>query len=160
MKKCLIYLVLAVAAFVMWGCEEEDALLRFTVKNVSDPNNVEMDYHSPDPLHCAKSYYILANGNASELTIRCTNADAILFTFIAGTTNYERTQFTCPEENWIATIVDKNAIKFTFYDVDDDIDFESPTSVNSCVLIQSIGSIKAVEDGIYVNRYPSCNPVN
>lgn len=164
MRKSLYYLILSVVAFAFWGCEEEDALLRFAEVNLSNSDNVELEYYSPDPLHMSKTYYVTANGEASELTIKCTNADAIAFRFHAGITNYERTKFICPDENWMAETVDKNMVKFTFYDVDDDIDLtvnsgETPSPNFSCVSVQTIGSIDIVSEGIYVRRYPSRNPV-
>ena len=46
------------------------------MENIEDSENVKLDYYV-DP-HCIpKAYYITSNSCASEITIRCTNANSL-----------------------------------------------------------------------------------
>ncbi len=73
--KYLIYFFIVIA---LAGCKEEDAALRFTQITNSNPAGIIVDYFSPDPLHCAKSYEIRANAQGGRLVLKCTNHDDII----------------------------------------------------------------------------------
>ena len=60
--KYLIYFFIVIA---LAGCKEEEAALRFTQIPNSNPAGIKIDYFSPDPLHCAKSYEIRANSQGA-----------------------------------------------------------------------------------------------
>ena len=83
--KYLIYFFIAIALI---GCKEEEAALRFTQVSNSNPAGIKVDYFSPDPLHCAKSYEIRANSQGGILKLQCTNLPdiTVVESFLAGGT--------------------------------------------------------------------------
>ena len=72
------YLVYILIAITLAACKEEEADLRFTTESNSNPAGIVVDYFSPDPLHCSKSYEIRANEQAGRLVLKCTNQPGII----------------------------------------------------------------------------------
>ena len=64
-------------AILFTGCEEDDSPILFTTENISNPDNVKIEYYSPDPSCRPRSYTITANSNQSEISIKCTNFSRI-----------------------------------------------------------------------------------
>lgn len=112
---CLLLGIMFMVSFA--ACEEEDSPLLFTQEEISDPDNVKLEYYSPDPCCVSKEYHISANSNASELTIRCTNANSI---FITNRDGGHLQEFTSADGKWKATLVDENVITFAFDEIWDD----------------------------------------
>ena len=95
------------------ACEEDEAALLFSVENITDNNNVKLEYYSPDPCCVPKMYYIVANRLSSEMTLKCTNADNITLTALSAISDDNTTTNTSIAGRWTATIIDTNTIKLT-----------------------------------------------
>lgn len=108
------YLVYILIAITLAACTEEEADLRFTTESNSNPAGIVVDYFSPDPLHCSKSYEIKANEQGGRLVLKCTNQPDIIVaesTLAGGTyTN---------EESAYSVSYSKNEITFVFTPLDE-----------------------------------------
>lgn len=117
MKKALSLFVYMVAMLSLASCEEEDAPILLSEVSNSNPENVSFKYYSPDQCCVGKMYWITANSQASELTVKCTNADAI---FIKDTSGKTSEEYTSSNGQWKAVLVNPNTITFTFAEYQDD----------------------------------------
>lgn len=151
MKK-LLSLVSLIACIIMTACSEEESPLLFSVESNSNPKNVVMEYYSPDPSCVPKMYWIDANGCASELTIKCTNANSI---FIEDHEGKMSEEYLCPDGFWKAEIVNSNTITFTLTEIDSD-QYLDMSGFN--VVSQTKKGL--IRTGIYVRRLPTTSPVN
>ncbi|MDE7397706.1 MAG: hypothetical protein K2M98_08275 [Muribaculum sp.] len=150
MNKLLI-LFSFIACIIMTACEEEDSPLLFSVESISNPENVKLEYYSPDPSCVSKMYWIDANSCASEINIKCTNANSIFIEDHEGKISEE---YLCQSGLWKAKIVNSNTITFTFEDIDSDLYFDQ---VGFNVVSQTKkGMVRA---GINVKRLPTTSPV-
>ncbi|MBD5246573.1 MAG: hypothetical protein HDS54_00190 [Barnesiella sp.] len=77
MMKKLLTILLPIIAILFTGCEEDDSPILFATENISNPDNVKIEYYSPDPCCVPRGYTITANSNQSEISIRCTNFSRI-----------------------------------------------------------------------------------
>ena len=55
-----------ITCIIMTACSEEDSPLLFSVESVSNPENVIMEYYSPEPSYVSKRYWIFP----SNATVR------------------------------------------------------------------------------------------
>ncbi|MDE5837892.1 MAG: hypothetical protein K2H39_02445, partial [Paramuribaculum sp.] len=70
--------------------------------------------------HCIpKAYYITSNSRASELTIRCTNANSLFIN-----DNIANQEYVCTEGHWWAEIANSNTLIFHFEEIEDNPDEE------------------------------------
>lgn len=113
MKKSVLYLLLF--AYALTSCEEKDAPLRFSTESISNSDNVSIEYYSPDPLHCDKSYHITADYEANELTLQCKNANNI---YIANKDAESPSFYYSTEGQWSAEMIKPNTVKITFEKID------------------------------------------
>lgn len=150
MKKLLIIFSF-ITCIIMTACSEEDSPLLFSVESVSNPENVIMEYYSPDPLCVSKMYWIDANSCASEIKIKCTNANSI---FIENHEGKISEEYICSGGFWKAEIVNSNTITFTFAVIDSD-SYLDQTGFN----VVSQTNKGMVRTGIYVKRLPTTSPV-
>lgn len=111
----LLWLVAGIV--VMLACnscdKDEELQLRFSVENNSSPENLRVEYSSPDPSCLPMSYQIIANSCESEVTLRCTNADSIT---IEGY-GFSGDDFTCTTGGWNARVVDGSAVTIFFDEI-------------------------------------------
>ena len=110
MKKLLCRIILPLFLFIFNSCEIEESPILFSVENISNPENVKVDYFSPDPSCVEKSYTIWADEKESVVTLKCTNADPIFFNKY-GSTNME---YNSVYGHWSAKLVDSTTIIFSF----------------------------------------------
>ena len=116
MKKLTLFL-LPLLVFAFCSCEEEEAELRFSTVSNSNPNTVRVRYESPDPMHCPKMYTIETNREASELILKCKDANNI---YIANTEAESPSFYHCDGGHWSAEIISSNKVKITLekYELD------------------------------------------
>lgn len=107
MKKFLFILLLSVIALSSCSGEEKELPLLFSTENISDPENITIDYYTPDPSCLPKMYWIKANNCASEITIKCTNANSI---FIENSNGAISEEFSWSEAQWKAVVINSNTI--------------------------------------------------
>lgn len=150
MKKLFIIFSF-IACVILTACSEEDSPLLFSVESVSNPENVIMEYYSPDPSCVPKMYWVDANSCASEINIKCTNANSIFIEDHEGKISEE---YLCPDGFWKAEIVNSNTILFTFAEIDSDLYLDQAGF--NVVSQTKKGMIKT---GIYVKRLPTTSPV-
>ena len=140
-----------IACNIMTACGEEDSPLLFSVESISNPENVIMEYYSPDPSCVSKMYWIDANSCASAISIKCTNANLI---FIEDHEGMMSEEYFCSEAFWKAEIVNSNTITFTFAEIDSD-SYLDQAGFN--VVSQTKKGL--IRTGIYVKRLPTLSPV-
>lgn len=147
--KHLTTLLLFIASLFMTACSEEESPLLFSVENISNPENVKIEYYSPDPSCVSKIYWIDANINASEITIKCTNANSI---FIEDSGGNLSEKYICSRGLWKAEIVNSNTITFTIDEIKKDMVDES---YSSCIGFNVVSQTKkgTARTGIYVKRF-------
>ncbi len=150
MKKLLI--LFSFIAYIITACSEEDSQLMFSVENISNPENIKLEYYSPDPTCVSKMYWIYANRNASEINIKCTNANSI---FIEDHEGKRLEQYLCSDGFWKAEIINSNTITFTCEEIDSDL-YSDQVGFN--VVSQTKKGM--VRTGIYVKRLPISTPLN
>ena len=121
MKKFL-FIIMVIGCIMMTACSEKESPLLFSVESISNHDNVKMEYYSPDPSCVSKMYYIDANSCASEITIKCTNANSI---FIEDHEGKILEEYLCSNGFWKAEIVNSNTIIFTLDEIDKDLVDES-----------------------------------
>ena len=131
------------------SCEEEDSPLLFEVVNVSDPQDVKMEYYSPAPSCMAKMYWITTNTNECELTIKCTNAGSV-----SVVNQYGKFVKECKnkESEWTAKVIDPITIRLTFNKLDDLEEHGSIRSYLTVVYTTKNGEITAQ---LSIDRYNS-----
>lgn len=118
MNKLFLTLACMVAMLSIVSCkEEEETTLLFEVENISNPENVTINYYSPDPGCVPKMYWIEANSSSSEMILRCTNAGPIFFRISKDELSET---YSCPEGHWEATVTDDNTVTFTFHEIGQD----------------------------------------
>lgn len=124
-----------ILSFALISCEEEDSPLLFSTVENTFPENVKLEYYSPDPSCIARSYHISTNRMSGVLILKCTNSNKLFFTKSAensrgqfgvtdtGETDYNTLVF--EKGNWTVTIMDDNHLKFVFKEtpVTPDMDF-------------------------------------
>lgn len=116
MKKSFILLICLLSLLSFTSCKEEESPLLFSEVSVSNPEDIKMEYYSPDPCCVAKSYWITANTNASKITIKCTNANFLLFQNHKGETMDE---YSSTKAKWTAKVENSNYITLTLYKITD-----------------------------------------
>lgn len=134
MKKlsALLYSILLVTA--LCGCEEEDSPLMFNTVVNTKPQNLKIEYFSPDPSCQPRSYHVYANRLGGELRIKCSNAQNIYFDMNDysrvkyGTTasgEVDRNTLIYEDGNWSVSLIDNNSLKFVFQESPEnpDLDF-------------------------------------
>lgn len=126
MKKSIILFALTIIALAISGCEEDETPLKFSTVSVDNPDNVKVEYFSPDPCCRPKSYWITTNDRASQLTLKCANSSSIYISHRAdeGSSSSTGTSFTSYRGKWSAKVIDSNKITFTFDEIDDETPFE------------------------------------
>lgn len=153
MKKFALFL-LPLLAFAFTACEEEESELRFSTESISNPDNIQIEYYSPDPMHCPKTYSVTANSEAGELTLKCIDADAIYIAnelYYYDPDSYPPSSFTCTEGRWTAELVSPNTVTITLDKIEYDPD-ASPT-VSSYALALAANTKKGkLSTGIYITR--------
>ena len=115
MKKLILLFASLIPLLAFTACEEKDSPLRFSQEDISDSENVKLEYYSPDPTCVAKMYYITANSCASRISIKCTNANSISIENHEGKILEE---YTSAQGQWKAELVNSNTITFTFNEID------------------------------------------
>lgn len=148
MKKLLI--IFSFIACIITSCSEEDSKLMFSVENISNPENIKLEYYSPDPSCVSKMYWIYTNSCASQINIRCTNANSILIENHEGKISE---QYLCSDGFWKAEIVNSNTIAFTLEEINCDL-YLDQVGFNVSQTKKGI-----VRTGIYVKRLPTTSPV-
>lgn len=139
---------LFIAGLILAACSEEESALLFTVESNSEPENVKMEYYSPDPSCVAKMYWIDANSCASTISIKCTNANDISIENHEGKVSEG---YLCTSGLWRAEVVNSNTITFTFEEVcNEPEDAPYIDSMGFNVVAQTDKG--TVRTGIYVNR--------
>lgn len=132
----------------MTACSEKESPLLFSVVHISNSNNVRMEYYSPDPCCVSKMYWIDANSNSSEITIKCTNENSIFIEDHEGKISEE---YICSSGYWKAKIINSNTIIFTFEEINSD-SVEDPYYDRVGFNLVSQTKKGMVRTGIYVNR--------
>lgn len=125
-KKYLSVLMLMLLAVTIAGCkdsEEKTPLLLLEKANTS-PEDLRLEYYTPDPSCIPKSYYIYANLKGGELTIEPVNSSTLSFGVIPriGDSNGVRvddTKWVSRNGKWTATLTDGKTLKFVFDPVTD-----------------------------------------
>lgn len=161
MKKYFVLLFSILFVTALCGCEEEDSPLLFTTIENTNPQNVKIDYYSPDPSCQPRSYTITTNRFAGELTIKCSNAPSIYFAEI-GNNSRAKYGVTASGEidintlvfddgKWYVSLIDNNHLKFVFREtpVNPDLDF---VMENDFVKICAKSKNKVLETNISVWR--------
>ncbi|MDE5744910.1 MAG: hypothetical protein K2H84_04530 [Paramuribaculum sp.] len=119
MKRVILLFIGVFSLLSFASCEEEDSPLMFSVEDVDDSENVRLEYYSVDP-HCIpKSYYIKSNSRASEITIKCTNANSLFID-----ENIANQEYVCTDGHWWAEIAKSNTVIFHFDEIEDNPDEE------------------------------------
>lgn len=170
MKKYFVLLFSILFVTALCGCEEEDSPLLFTTIENTSPQNVKIDYSSPDPSCVPRSYTITTNRFSGELTIKCSNATTIYFGEIGnnsrakyGVTAYGEVDINTlvfDDGNWYVSLIDNNHLKFVFREtpVNPDLDFVMETDF---VKICARSKDKVLETNIEVWRQLNLNePIN
>lgn len=125
-KKYLSVLMLTLLAVTITGCkdsEEKTPLLLLEKANTS-PEDLRLEYYTPDPSCIPKSYYIYANLKGGELTLEPVNSSTLSFGVIPriGDSNGVRvddTKWVSRNGKWTATLTDGKTLKFVFDPVTD-----------------------------------------
>lgn len=125
-KKYLSVLMLTLLAVTIAGCkdsEEKTPLLLLEKANTS-PEDLRLEYYTPDPSCIPKSYYIYANLKGGELTLEPVNSSTLSFGVIPriGDSNGVRvddTKWVSRNGKWTATLTDGKTLKFVFDPVTD-----------------------------------------
>lgn len=161
MKKYFVLILSITLVTALCGCEEEDSPLLFTTIENTSPQNVIIDYYSPDPCCVPRSYTITTNRFAGELTIKCSNSPSIYFAEIGdnsrakyGVTSYGEVDINTlvfDDGNWYVSLIDNNHLKFVFREtpVNPDLDF---VMENDYVKICAKSKNKVLETNISVWR--------
>lgn len=118
-KKYLSVLMLTLLAVTIAGCkdsEEKTPLLLLEKANTS-PEDLRLEYYTPDPSCIPKSYYIYANLKGGELTLEPVNSSTLSFGVIPriGDSNGVRvddTKWVSRNGKWTATLTDGKTLKF------------------------------------------------
>ena len=148
-------------ATVLGGCEEEESPLLFSTTENKFPQNVKIEYFSPDPSCVPKGYFITANRLKGELVIKCTNAKQLYFSEIGDypgieyglTTSGEKDRNTLvyKKGSWQVSLVDNNTLRFCFSETD--MPYDSVQYVQAdCVNVSAKDKNKVLETGIMVFR--------
>ena len=103
--------------------EEKTPLLLLEKANTS-PEDLRLEYYTPDPSCIPKSYYIYANLKGGELTLEPVNSLTLSFGVIPriGDSNGVRvddTKWVSRNGKWTATLTDGKTLKFVFDPVTD-----------------------------------------
>lgn len=156
MKKLLWFVAGILVMLACNSCDKDEELqLRFSVENNSSPENLRVEYSSPDPSCVPMSYQIIANSCESEVTLRCTNATSIS---IKGY-GFSGDDFTCTAGGWNARVVDGNAVTISL----DEIAIKENEEIGvDFSELQLVGQTKKgpVKARVTVFRYiNSCHPV-
>ncbi|MDE6536352.1 MAG: hypothetical protein K2K82_10155 [Muribaculaceae bacterium] len=145
--------ILLLSVFGLSSCLEEEAELRFSTKSIINPENIKIEYFSPDPPHCVKMYYIDANYEASEIILQCKNANNI---YIANKEAESPSYYYCEDGQWSAELISPNRVKLIL----DKINYEpGPDDIyyphnRSYLDIASNTKEDILSTGIYITRYP------
>ncbi len=116
MRKTLFRLFSIICLLSFTSCSEEESPLLFSVEYISNPENVNIEYFSPDPKCVSKQYYIDANNCNSEISIKCINSSPV---YIEDSKGRRSKRYISADGQWKAESVDSNTITFTFNDVDE-----------------------------------------
>lgn len=130
MKTFLYILLIPILAVALSSCEEEESPILFSTESISNPENVKIEYFSPDPSCQPKSYRVWTNSQESELKIKCTNFLTIFLDDI-GTSKDE---YISTSGDWSAKLIDGNIIVFSFKKIDSD----------------NVDESYSTDDGIYI----------
>lgn len=119
--------MLALLGIGMWSCkkdEPEKQELKFETVGTSNREDVKLSYTSPDPCCLGYSYYIIANGKESTLSIRCTNAETLniykcsdspyYFAPVRNEKRYFLVDASNEDSKWSVTLKDGNELCFKF----------------------------------------------
>ena len=156
--KNLIFILAGIASLLLFtSCEEEDSPLLFSEEYVSSPENVKMEYYSPDPCCVSKMYWIEANSCASELLIKCTNANSI---FIENHENSISEEYSCSKGQWKAEVNNSNTITFRFEELDHDLEDTPLINVGFNVVSQTKKGLIRTSINVmrYTKNYDLSNP--
>ena len=140
MKKFLC-IFLPILAMFFTGCEEDDSPILFSTENISNTDNVKVEYYSPDPSCVPRMYTITANSNQSEISIKCTNFSQIAI---------EKCDF---EEgsDCTAKLIDSNTVVVSFNGIERDDDQEISTK-SGYIMVSAIGKKEKVTTCLHILR--------
>lgn len=152
----LIIFVMLLSVFAFSSCIEKEAKLRFSTKSIVNPENIKIEYYSPDPPHCVKMYYIDANYEASEIILQCKNTNNI---YIANKEAESPSYYYCERGQWSAELISPNRVKLVLYKIDyepdpDPDDVYYPYYNHSYLDIASNKEDDILSTGINITRYP------
>lgn len=157
MKKYIFILLLAFAV----SCSDDinvEADLQFATESISNPDNVKIDYYSPDPSCMQKMYWVYANAAQSELTVKCTNFSPIImggyapnYEFGSDLGHYEGDTFISSKGNWSATLIDSETLKFSFKEITE-VSSEADTA-DETMWITAKDKKKSLKTSFYVVRF-------
>ena len=139
--KNLLFILLPIIAILFTGCEEDDSPILFSTENISNPDNVKIEYYSPDPSCVPRMYTITANSNQSEISIKCTNFS-----------NIDLEKCDCEEgAEMTAKLVDSNTVVVSFNEIEADNEQEISTK-SGYIGVSAIGKKDKVTTYINVCR--------
>ena len=140
MKK-LLSILLPIIAILFTGCEEDDSPILFSTEIISNPDNVKIEYYSPDPCCVPRGYTITANSNQSEISIKCTNFSRI---------NLEKCD--CEDGTELtAKLIDSNTVVVSFNEIAPNNEQEISTK-SGYIEVSAIGKKDKVSTCISVLR--------
>lgn len=145
MKK-ILYILLPIIAIIFTGCNEDDSSILFSTENISNPDNVTIEYYSPDPSCLPYRYEITANSNQSEISLKCTNFSQIALD-------------KCDSEegaDWTARLIDSNTIVISFDEIETDNDQETSVKIGY-IEVSAIGKKGKVTTDIHIVRVVQYN---
>lgn len=120
------------------GPKKNNDEILFNVEENTAPENLKLDYYSPDP-HCVPpTYWITANKHASELTIKITNGTDISITKLFDTEGQPLSltvgqTVRNPRGFWSVTIVDATTVKFIFEEVSEPVSTNNQYSADNII---------------------------
>ncbi|MDE7413906.1 MAG: hypothetical protein K2N05_09005 [Muribaculaceae bacterium] len=137
---------MTIIANLFTGCEEDDSPILFSTENISNPLNVKIEYYSPDPSCVPRMYYITANSNQSEISIKCCNFNQIAID-----------KCDCEEgSDWTAKLIDSNTIVVSFNEIEKDNDQET-SILSGYIEVSAVGKKNKVTTGINIIRLANYN---
>lgn len=145
MKKLIFFFLSFLSLIAFVSCEEEEAPLRFSTENISNTNDVKLEYYSPDP-HCiGKMYYLVAYGNSSEITLVCTNGNSIFL-------NDNQTRVTSPDGLWAAEVVSSNSVTIRFAEADKNLPDDAEKVIYEFLRVSGMTKKGLESTSIHVDR--------
>ncbi|MBD5163341.1 MAG: hypothetical protein HDT09_01395 [Bacteroidales bacterium] len=171
MKK---YLLVALLPLLAMACKNEgkdipvrDAAVVFNIETIASPENIGIDYSSPDPCCGVPKYYsIVADGNPNELVMKATNIEKITLVQAVETTcslvNEEVLttrgkviNSAVSFENSACTfeIVDDNVLKITLNELSDQMSGKVDYTQIRFIVADASNPVKAKDEIVFSRVY-------